>query len=132
MRARLAPGDDGLAVLQRRFETFAARHGLPASTRRDAHLAIDEIVSNIVRHAAPRHPDVRVNARVTGPALEIAITDDGEAFDVVAHPDPDVTAPVTERPVGGLGIYLVKRLMNDVQYGRRRGRNRLVLRRTIR
>jgi serine/threonine-protein kinase RsbW len=131
MRIRLGQGDDGLFQLADRVEAFAERHALAPAVRRDLHLAVDECVNNIVRHAQPRHPAVTVDMTVAAGTLQIRIVDDGEAFDPKSRPAPDTTLSLAERPVGGLGIYLVRQLMTDVQYRRVRGRNHLTLRRRL-
>jgi serine/threonine-protein kinase RsbW len=59
------------------------------------------------------------------------VVDDGPEFDPLAVPDADTTLPLEERPIGGLGITLVRRLMDEAEYERREGRNRLRLRRRL-
>ena len=131
MRLRLTEGEDGLRRLSEKLDAFAARQRLAPDVRRDLHLSVDEVVNNIVRHAHPRHPDVVIEVAVVDDALEIRIADDGDPFDPTGRPDPDTTLPLEERPIGGLGIFLVRQLMSDVRYRRSRGRNRLVLRRRL-
>jgi anti-sigma regulatory factor (Ser/Thr protein kinase) len=55
--------------------------------------------------------------------LNLSLSDDGPAFDPLALPTPDLDAPLEERPVGGLGVYLVREMMDDVSYSHRGGRN---------
>lgn len=131
MRILLTEGDDGLARMAAKLDGFAGREQLPPDVRRDLHLVIDEIVNNIVRHAQPRHPRVVVHLSVDAGALVIRIVDDGEAFDPTSRADPDTTLGLDDRPIGGLGIYLVRQLMNEVRYRRFRGRNDLTLRRSL-
>lgn len=131
MRILLAEGDDGLARVSAQLDTFAERRQLSPDVRRDLHLVIDEIVNNIVRHARPRHPQVTIQLDLDAHALEILVVDDGEAFDPTSKADPDTTLGLDDRPVGGLGLYLVRQLMTEVRYRRLRGRNRLTMRRTL-
>ena len=131
MRILLAEGDDGLARMSARLDTFAERRQLPADVRRHLHLAIDEVVNNIVRHARPRHPRVTVRLGIDDGALVIRIVDDGEAFDPTSRADPDTTLGLDDRPVGGLGLFLVRQLMTEVRYRRLRNRNCLTLRRSL-
>lgn len=131
MRIQLAEGDDGLARISARLDTFAERRKLAPGVRRDLHLVIDEIVNNIVRHARPRHPQVMIQLGVDDHALEILVVDDGEAFDPTSKADPDTTLGLDDRPVGGLGLFLVRQLMTEVRYRRLRGKNRLTMRRTL-
>lgn len=131
MRLVLAPGDDGLAGLSRRVDAFVEARQLPPDVRRDLHLVLDEVINNIVRHAHPRHPEVVVHLDIVDGALRIRVVDDGEAFDPGSRPDPDTTLGLDERPVGGLGIFLVRQLMTDLRYRRLHGRNHLTLRRSL-
>jgi anti-sigma regulatory factor (Ser/Thr protein kinase) len=131
MRIVLGPGDDGLASLSRQVDAFADRRQLRPDVRRDLHLVLDEVINNIVRHAHPRHPEVVVHLTMVDGALQIRIVDDGEAFDPGSRPYPDTTLGLEERPVGGLGIFLVRQLMTEVRYRRLRGRNHLTLRRSL-
>jgi len=65
------------------------------------------------------------------PVCEVVVTDDGPAFDPLGAPEPDMSLGVEERPVGGLGIALVRKLMDETEYERRDGKNRLRLRRRL-
>lgn len=131
MRILLAEGDDGLGRMSARLDVFAERRQLPPGVRRDLHLVIDEIVNNIVRHARPRHPRVTVGLEIDEGMLVIRIVDDGDAFDPTTKADPDTTLGLDDRPVGGLGLFLVRQLMTDVRYRRLRGKNHLTLRRSL-
>lgn len=106
---------------------FGARHRLPATVVSHVNLALDEAVSNIIAHAhddAGRH-DIAVRVALADGALNVELSDDGRAFDPRAAPAPDLDAPLDERPVGGLGIHLLRRLMDEVHYRREGGRNHL-------
>jgi anti-sigma regulatory factor (Ser/Thr protein kinase) len=111
------------------FHEFAAIQRIPVAVRRDVHLALDEIVSNVIHYGSPtkRPCRIRVEATLSRGVLRICVTDDGRPFNPLSAPEPDTTLPVTERPTGGIGIALVKRAMDRVQYSRRNGRNRLTL-----
>ena len=66
-----------------------------------------------------------------GDELTIRVEDDGRAFDPLQAPPPDLDLPLEERPVGGLGIHIVRSVMDAVEYQRRGGRNVLTMRKTI-
>jgi serine/threonine-protein kinase RsbW len=122
------PHED-LATLVREANRFARRHHVGVGLRRDLHVVLDEIVSNIVRYGY-RHDgpyDIRVHLRVHPGGITIRITDDAPPFDPLAAPPVDPTSPLADRPVGGLGLRLVRHLMDSVQYCRHQGRNVLVL-----
>ena len=63
--------------------------------------------------------------------LKIVITDNGIPFNPLETREPDITLPLEERPIGGLGIFLVKQLMTDVRYDRSEGKNRLTMTKEI-
>ena len=114
------------------LDDFCLRERLPPDVAWQLRVAVDEIVSNIVIHAsAGAPPAIDVDFRREGDAVEIAIADDGPAFDPFGRPDPDVSAPLEAREPGGLGILLVRGLMDDVRYTRT-AKNVVTLRKRIR
>lgn len=96
-------------------------------------VSLDEVLANVVRHGlAGRGEAARVELELQlepgdPPRCEVRVEDDGPEFDPLAAAAPDTTLGVDERPIGGLGIELVKRLMDEVHYERAGGRNRLRL-----
>ena len=132
MQLRVGEGHRGLVALSAAVDDFCTAHGVADDARHDLHVALDEIVNNVVRHAAPRHPSIDVRLAVVETDVEVTVADDGEAFDLREAPVPDVTLPLEERRVGGLGILLVRQLMDAVEYRREDGRNVLTLRRRLR
>jgi len=105
---------------------FAASAGLPERRLNDIELAVEEIFVNICEHG-PDGVVVRLECLDDGDTLVFEISDDAPAFDPLARPDPDLDAPLEEREIGGLGIFLVKKLMDDARYERRGSRNALRL-----
>jgi len=112
---------------------FCDLHQAPPRALHAITLALDEILTNVIRYAhndgAAHEITVRVEHTTKG--LTAEIEDDGKAFNPLAAPPVDVTKPLSEREVGGLGIHLVRSLMNDVAYERRDGKNVLTITRTI-
>ena len=98
------------------FGHFAASHAVPAGAQRSVSTALDELLENAVRHGRAR--EVTVEAELLGDRLRLTITDDGRAFDPFAKAAPDTTLSIAVRPIGGLGIHLVKEMMDDVHYRR--------------
>ena len=100
--------------------------GCPARAQIQIDVAIDEIFSNIANYAyAPGTGGaVVVYELLTDPrAVEITFFDRGMPFNPLENTDPDVTLPAEERQVGGLGVFLVKKTMDDVSYEYRDGQN---------
>ena len=119
--------DRTLAEVVRVSEDFAMlweRRQLPDAPKFDVLLALEEILSNIIRHSQKGPADVIVvRAILDGEEIEIQLEDDGPAFDPLEHPPPRLDLPLQQRQTGGLGIHLVRRLMDRVNYERSHGRN---------
>ncbi|MEO5373215.1 MAG: ATP-binding protein [Alphaproteobacteria bacterium] len=110
-------------------EDFCAREGVPPAMVFSVTLALDEIVTNVVSYGfddGDAHV-IRVSLSLGDGLLTTEVEDDGRPFDPLQRPDPDVSANLDDRTVGGLGIFLVKRMMDDVRYVRAEGRNHLVM-----
>ena len=88
-------------------------------------LAIEEAVVNVIHYAYPKDEIGEASLTVTreDEDLVFELLDSGHPFDPTAKKDPDITLPVEERPIGGLGILLVKKIMNAVSYERKEGHN---------
>ena len=117
--ARLAAFIDGLAAGTR----------LDASQVKSLNLALEEAVTNVVLYAYP--PGQPGSLELVGERgegfLRFVITDAGKPFDPTSKPDPDVTLGVKERPIGGLGVFLMRRIMDEIRYVRSGGQNVLTL-----
>lgn len=110
---------------------YLQRWNCPAGVRTQIDIAIDELFGNIARYAyGPQSGPVSVQVeKVTDPlAVVITFTDRGTPFDPLAREDPDTTLGAEERRPGGLGIYIVRRLMDEVSYEYRNGENILKIR----
>ncbi len=110
--------------------SFLERHDLPPETVYATNLALEEILSNVIRHAyedAARH-EIAVSLSVGDGTVDLQVVDDGRAFDPRTFPSPDVGARLEDRPVGGLGIHLLRKMVREIGYERSAGRNHLSLR----
>ena len=83
-------------------------------------LAIEEAVVNVMKYAYPSgtHGDVTIEAQLNGVRMKFTIIDSGAPFDPTAHPEADTTLSVNQRAIGGLGIHLVRQIMDAVNYER--------------
>jgi anti-sigma regulatory factor (Ser/Thr protein kinase) len=102
---------------------------LPAKAARDLRLATEEVGVNIVSYGFPDGGGsfaVTWNDDEAG-LVRLQFDDDGIAFDPLALAVPDLTVPMAQRQIGGLGIMMVRKLMDDVHYARVSGRNVLTL-----
>ena len=96
-------------------------------------LAVEEVVENVVRYAYENGLgwlEINVELGENG-VLKIKLRDGGVPFDPLAKEDPDLTLSVEDRPIGGLGIFLCKKLMDDVSYTFEDGCNILVLQKEV-
>jgi serine/threonine-protein kinase RsbW len=97
-------------------------------------LAIEEAVMNLVNHAfAGIAPPCRISLSlaVTPDRLRVELCDNGREFDPAAAAAPDLTSPLAEREPGGLGLHLIRTMMDRVEYRREAGENRLVLEKSL-
>ena len=95
-----------------------------------ANLSLDELISNVVTYGYPEGGEHEIHVVLTerDDSLEVVMEDDGAPFDPFSEaPEPDLEADVDERRLGGLGVHIVRSMMDEVQYERRDGRNRMVL-----
>ncbi len=81
-------------------------------------LATDEAASNIIEHAYEGMTDgiLELSCGMKADAIKIVLIDHGEPFDPASIPMPDLKADLSERKIGGLGIFLMRKLMDEVRY----------------
>ena len=80
-------------------------------------LAVDEACTNIVRHAYDGDSgQIELEIEATGDGVQVRLRDWGEPFDPQLVPEPDVTAPLEQRPLGGLGLFLIRQMMDEVRF----------------
>ena len=118
-----------LSLLEEFIRSAAAEKGLGEELTNSLNLAMEEAVTNVILYAYPEGTEGRIDidATVREDSLEFSISDSGSPFDPTAAPEADITLGVDERPIGGLGIYLVRKLMDSVSYERTDGKNKLTL-----
>ena len=92
-------------------------------------LVLEEALTNVISYGfndGNKHI-IEISFEKTGDELLITIIDDGHAYDPTLKTDPDLTLSVEERPIGGLGIFLIKKIMDKVEYQRINNKNNLIL-----
>ncbi len=109
------------------------RNSIPPETEHDLKLALDEMITNVAQHAYPGGGEHHFTLQITVSDEEFVarIEDDGVEFNPTEHPIPDLDAPLEERKVGGLGVYLVRQIMTSVEYRRVAGKNVVTLRKKL-
>jgi anti-sigma regulatory factor (Ser/Thr protein kinase) len=112
------------------LDRLGAEHHLAPEVLADIQVALDEVLTNITEYAYTDNAEHKIHIcfRVLDNVLEAVIEDDGAPFNPLAIPGPDISTPLRERRVGGVGIHFVRSLMDEVAYDRAGERNRLVLR----
>jgi anti-sigma regulatory factor (Ser/Thr protein kinase) len=96
-------------------------------------MCVEEVLSNVIRHGCRPGQDCDIQVRYTvlpgtPGCIEVEVSDNARAFDPLSLPSPDLTVPLEQRKAGGLGVFLVRKMMDVVHYERRDGRNHLLFR----
>jgi len=125
-----------LSELDRLHQTladFCRRHGLAAKVARDLKLALEEIVTNIITHGYTddREHFIGVHLNVQPGEVKIDVEDDGRPFNPLEAPEVDTTTSLGDRPIGGLGIHLVRKVTDDLEYKRLGDKNLFTLKKKI-
>ena len=116
--------------LQRAWQEEA----LPEGAAFPFELALDEVFMNVVMHGTtPDGPprEVSVSLHHEGSAVTMVMADDGPPFDPLTLAAPDIDAPIEERELGGLGVFLVRELMDEVSYAYTGTHNELTMRKVV-
>lgn len=117
-----------LARFNQTLTEFGRRHGLAPRVVHDLNLALEEILTNIISYGYTdnrEEHEIKVGLSVQPGEVRVDVEDDGQPFSLLEAPEPDTTKPLEERTVGGLGILLVRQLMDGLDYKRQGDRNLL-------
>lgn len=103
---------------------------LPDEFEMPVTLCLEEVLSNVIRHGCQpgQQCDIQVRYTLVAGGIEVEVSDDAQAFDPLSLPPPNLTAPLEQRKPGGLGVLLVRKMMDEVCYEYRDGRNHLLFR----
>ena len=128
------PTLEGISVLSEQVQEMAEAMNVPGVHLQRVSLAIDELLSNIILYgmSGDSPPAIVVSVRIQPCDLQVEVEHTGPAFDPFRDVAiPDTSLEVENRPVGGLGIFLVRSLMTSVHYERVGDRNRVTLTRDL-
>jgi len=127
---RMGAAREDLPRIHAALEAFARDEGWPSRLEFQIKLVIEEVVMNILSHGYEDGGDHDILIELASDAekIGIEIVDDGRPYDPLTEaPAPDTEASLSDRPVGGLGVYLVCALMDEASYRREDNLNRLAL-----
>lgn len=122
-----------IAALSAFVEELCNNLALPAESTMNINLALEEAVANIIMYAYPPTEEHEILLRVTATEEQLIflLTDKGNSFDPTQVEDFDTTLPLEERSIGGLGIFLIRSIMNEVTYRRLDDENHLIMKKNI-
>lgn len=120
---------DNLELIRSFTRSSALNYGFNDEIIDKIILAVDEACTNVIKHAYKYSPegDIIINIKASNNKFTISITDYGKDFDPSLVPDPDIKKYYQQHKVGGLGIYLMKKLMDEVNYKNTAKKNQVVL-----
>lgn len=126
-RVTVTASIDGVRKTLNEFEQFGLARGLADDLRRRFLVALDEVLSNVARHSGSREGLVQVDFKLAGDLLTVTVEDEAAPFNPLDAPPADTSSPLEQRKAGGLGIELVRTLLESVRYEHTGGRNRLTM-----
>ena len=110
------------------LEAAMHAHGFRTDDILDTQLAVEEVITNTIVHGYKKAGgQITISCRINPSHLEVRIQDSAPRFDPLSIPNPKLDGAVEERKIGGLGVYLVRQVMDDVSYHYENGKNILVL-----
>lgn len=119
---------DGLAKAMATLEEALDGAGCPMSAKTKLMVAMDEVASNIVHYSGATDFDVEIDFPEDPDAVRISFSDAGKAFNPLTEASAaDMTAKLEDRQIGGLGMFMVKKMMDNVEYVHENGRNILTI-----
>ena len=115
------------------IEEICEELGLGMDLQMNLNLVLEEMVSNIIFYAYPEGTDAEIElmAEYDGKELTFVLSDQGREFDPTLKEDADVDVNPIDREIGGMGIWIVKNIMNQVTYQRLEGKNLLTMKKEI-
>lgn len=121
------PGEKERA--RRTVESFGCRHRFSERLRQSIDLTLEELLTNIVVYgrAKDHEPRITIRLAVKKDAVQIEVEDDALPFNPLEYPPVDTSIPLDEKPVGGLGIQIIRKMMDRLEYHRRGDKNVLLM-----
>ena len=112
------------------INNFAVNVGLSEQESYDVQLGCEEVLNNIIHYAYPHESgciDITCTNNYISNRLVVTICDKGLAFNPLSIPEPDISTPFEDRRIGGLGIFLLRKMFDSIEYERIEDMNKLIL-----
>jgi anti-sigma regulatory factor (Ser/Thr protein kinase) len=122
-----------LKTLCRHLNKFGQVTGLSEAIITDVNICLEELFTNTVSYGFEDDLEhiIRLTFKLDSHVLTLNVEDDGIPFNPLEKKDPEIPADLIDVRIGGLGIHIVRKLMDDIQYKRKRGKNKLTLKKFI-
>ena len=124
---KIAPSHEQLELIPAAVEEFAEQDNWPPDLVFKLNLVLEELGVNIVNYSGATG-DIEISLASDEERVTVEISDDGRPFNPLLDQEtPDISAPLGNRPIGGLGIHLVRSMMDEMWYSREDGKNKLAM-----
>lgn len=119
--------------LAEKIETFGKSRGIPAVIINNINLSLDELITNTINYGYRDELEhqIKIDLQLSEMEVVVELRDAGLPFNPLERPDPDINKELDDREIGGLGIYLVRQLMDQVEYQRRGEENIIVMKKRL-
>ena len=120
---------EDMGIVDEQFTAFAEENELPDSVRQSMSIVLDELLNNVISYAykGEKEKEIEVGFELSGNRLVLTIKDSGVPFNPFASEPPDITESIEERAIGGLGIHMVRNMMDEYSYQRQINKNVVTL-----
>ena len=123
---------NNIAIVDEFVTNELEKHGADHKTVQQIKLVLEEVLVNVANYAYPEgNGTMQIDVDIDNDTLTLVVSDAGIPFDPHNAPEPDITLPIEQRRIGGLGIFLVQQIMDEMIYERVNDRNVLTLRKKI-
>jgi len=126
---RITNQRDQIDTVRKFFDDYSKDNKLTEKTVHDIQMALDELLTNIVNYGYEDTDEHQIDIHfgVNDDAVKVEIVDDSKPYNILEKDNPDISLSMEDKPIGGLGIFLIKKLMSNVDYYTEEGKNHLVM-----
>lgn len=126
---RITNQRDQIDTVRKFFDDYSKENKLTEKTVHDIQMALDELLTNIVNYGYEDTDEHQIDIHfgVNDDAVKVEIIDDSKPYNILEKDNPDISLSMEDKPIGGLGIFLIKKLMSNVDYYTEEGKNHLVM-----